>query len=64
MVSGVLRQESLDQTERKREIKREAGFYFFKGEDALRVKVTAPSDAVYHCHLLMQIQDKCFGHNF
>lgn len=54
----------LDWTERKRQIKREASFYFFQGEDALRVKVTASSDAVYHRHLLMQTQDKHFGHNF
>lgn len=61
-----LRQESLEskQTEKKRQIKRVAGLYLFKRGDALRVKVTAPSDAIYHCHLLMQTQNKCLGGNF
>ena len=37
--------------------------YFFKREDdALRIMVL--SDAVNHCHLLMQTKDKCFGGNF
>lgn len=42
----------------------EAGLvYFFRRDGALRIKVIVSSDAVYHCHLLMQTKDKHFGGN-
>lgn len=64
--NDILRLGSLEsnQTEKKRQVKRVAGLYLFKRKDVLRVKVTAPSDTIYHCHLLMQTQDKRFGGNF